>query len=792
MTAVVGARIRRIEDPPLLKGQGRFLDDIVAPHLLHASFVRSAHAHALVTSIDVAVARATPGVHAVLTMSDLLSVTGGERLPLGASPNKASGPITPYILANKEVAFVGEAMAIVLAEDRSIAEDAAARVIIDYELLPVVCNVREGVADGHPTVRREARSNVLNRLKVSYGDVAAAFARADHVFHEELWQHRGCAHPIETRGVVAELRTGDGLNVWSSTQMSNDLLQTLVEALHLEEDKLRVITPDVGGGFGPKYCIYPEEVAIAAAALATRRSIKWVEDRREHCVAAVQERDQFWSLDIATDKEGRILGVRGSLIHDQGAYALKAVNLPYNSATAAPGPYIVPVYDVEVVIGFTNKTPASSVRGAGYPQAAFAMERLMDRVARELGVGRAELRRRNLIPPEKMPYAKPLKARSGAAIVYDSGDYVASQAEALAAADWDGFPKRQAAALARGRYIGIGVAHAVKGTGRGPFEKGTVRVNPSGRVSIYTGAAAMGQGLATALAQICAQQLGLDPDQIAVTAGDTMLAPLGFGGFASRQLVTAGSSVFLSAQAVAEKAKKLASHMLETAEHDLELRDGKVSVVGAPDLAVPLGELARVLKGAPGYAFPPGITPALEADVVWQTEPLTYANTCHVAEVEVDPDLCAVKILRYTAVQDCGVLINPMIVEGQIRGGIAHGIGNALYEEMIYDAEGQPLTTTLADYLLPTSTETPTLNTIFRETPSPINPLGAKGVGEVGTIPVAAAIISAVENALSPFDLHIQQTPITPRALFALLQKARQAPRAARVTRMACILPTRP
>lgn len=775
MASLIGSPVLRIEDHPLLKGQGQYLDDISLPGLLHICFVRSQHAHAAIGLIDARGARATPGVYAVLTMTDLLKVTGVERMPLGASPNKATGPITPYILSNKEVAFVGEAIAMVVAESRYIAEDAAARVLVEYEPLPAVTDLRLAVRSDDLTIRREATTNVLSRLKVAYGDAASAFAGADHVFREDLWQHRGCAHPMETRGVVAECRPDGSLNVWSSTQMPNDLFQAIAEATRIEEDDLRVITPDVGGGFGPKYCIYPEEIAVAAAARLLGRPLKWVEDRREHCMTAVQERDQFWSLEIGVDSKGRILGIRGSLIHDQGAYALKAVNLPYNSATAVPGPYIVPNYDLEVIIGFTNKVPASSVRGAGYPQAAFAMERLMDLVARELGIDRAEVRRRNLIPPEKMPYSKPLKARSGAGITYDSGDYVASQAEVLAAGGWDEFPKRQAEARKEGRYLGIGLAHAVKGTGRGPFETGMVRVNPSGQVSVYTGAAAMGQGLGTALAQICAEQLGLRADQVSVTAGDTARSPLGLGGFASRQLVTAGSSVLLSSRAVAAKAKKLASHILEAAEEDLEIADGKVHVIGVPDLAVSLGELSRVLRGAPGYAFPPGIEPALEADIKWQTEPLAYANTCHVAEVEVDIELGQVAVRRYIALQDCGTLINPMIVDGQIRGGIAHGIGNALFEEMVYDAEGQPLTTSFADYLLPTSTDIPKFKTIYRETPSPMNPLGAKGVGEVGTIPTAAAIISAIEDALSPFKVRISQTPIPPQTLHRLIKAAQNS-----------------
>jgi len=772
MASLIGQSMPRVEDDNLLRGRGRFLDDIQLPGALHVAFLRSEHAHALVTRLDVAQARGLPGVHAVITMADLMKVTGLERMPLGASPTKATGPITPYILSGKEVAFVGEAMCMVVAHSRALAEDAVGLIEVDYEPLPVVADIRKAVVDASVTVRREATTNVLNKLKVAYGDIDAAFATASHVFKEDLWQHRGCAHPMETRGVIAECRPDGGLNVWSSTQMPNDLLTTIVEATGLPEDQVRVITPDVGGGFGPKYCIYPEETALAAAALLTRRTLKWVEDRREHAMTAVQERDQYWSLEIAVDAQGLILGIRGSLIHDQGAYALKAVNLPYNSATAVPGPYIVPAYDVAVTIGFTNKVPASSVRGAGYPQAAFAMERLMDRVARELGVDRAEIRRRNLIPPEKMPYSKPLKARSGAAITYDSGDYIATHEEILAASDWAGFAQRQSLARSQGRYLGIGLAHAVKGTGRGPFETGMVRVNPSGKISIYTGAAAMGQGLATALSQICAQHLGVSASEITVTSGDTARTPLGLGGFASRQLVTAGSSVMLSAQAVAAKAKKLASHMLEAAEEDLEIVDGQVRVAGS-DKAVSLAELARVLKGAPGYAFPPGVDPALEADIKWQTEPLTYANTSHVAEVEVDPATGHVTILRYTALQDCGVRVNPMIVDGQIRGGIVHGIGNALFEEMIYSADGQPLTVTFADYLLPTSTEVPNLVTLYRETPSPINPLGAKGVGEVGTIPVAAAIISAVEDALRPFGVTIRQTPISPCTLFEMIADAR-------------------
>ncbi|HZT52642.1 MAG TPA: molybdopterin cofactor-binding domain-containing protein, partial [Stellaceae bacterium] len=394
--------------------------------------------------------------------------------------------------------------------------------------------------------------------------------------------------------------------------------------------------------------------------------------------------------------------------------------------------------------------------------------------AQALGLDRAELRRRNLIPADKMPYEKPLKARSGAAVAYDSGDYPACQAELLAAAGWNEFPARQAAARAEGRYLGIGLAHAVKGTGRGPFESGLVRVAPSGHVSVATGAAAMGQGLATALAQICAEELGIAPETVTVTAGDTAAAPLGFGGFASRQLVTAGSSVRLAARQVAAKARKLASHLLEADERDLELADGEVRVVGVRQHGVTLGALARVLRGAPGYGFPPGIEPGLEARVNHLTDALAYANAFHVAEVEVDVETGGVTILRYWSIQDSGVLINPLIVDGQVQGGVAHGIGNALLEWMGYDAEAQPLTTTLGEYLLPSAPSVPAVEMRYKQSPSPANPLGAKGVGEVGTIPAAAAVISAIEDALAPFGVRIAEAPVSPHRLVALIAAARR------------------
>ena len=776
MPPLIGTRVLRLEDEALLRGRGRFVDDIAVADVLHAAFVRSPHPHALIRGVNKAAALALPGVHAVLTLDDLAPVMTKRRMLRHSNSGTPLDHFWAFALADGETSYVGETVAIVVADDRYVAEDAAALVEVDYELLPAAADCRTAVEPGAPTVRRELKSNVVSTYKVAFGDAAAAFAKAAHVFKDRLWQHRGSAHPIEARGTLAEVRAADGgITVWASTQKAHDLLQSLNAVMDFEPNRLRVAAPDIGGGFGPKLCVYPEDVAVVAAAKLLGRSIKWIEDRREHFTNAVHERDQYWSIEIAVDADAKVLGIRGTLLHDLGAYALQDVNLPYNSASTLTGPYIVPALAIDVTVATTNKTPVSSVRGAGYPQAAFAMERLLDRVARELKLDRAEVRRRNLIPAEKMPYEKPLKARSGLGITYDSGDYPACQAQLLAAAGWDEFPQRQAQARAQGRYIGIGLSHGVKGTGRGPFESGLVRIASNGKVSVFTGAAAIGQGLRTALSQICAEQLGLRAQDVTVISGDTSGVSLGLGAFASRQTVTAGSSVMLAAKAVADKAKKVASHVLEAAEHDLELADGEVRVVGAPQLSVKLAEIARILQGAPGYGFPAGVDPGLEANVNHRTDALAYANACHVAEVEVDAETGEVKILRYTALQDSGVLINPMMVEGQIHGGIAHGIGNALYEWMGYDENAQPVTTTFADYLLPSATEVPMLTTLYKETPSPLNPLGVKGVGEAGTIPAAAALISAIEDALSPFDVRIGHFPLTPMKLVELIGAGRRA-----------------
>jgi carbon-monoxide dehydrogenase large subunit len=768
--SIIGQPFKRIEDLPLLQGRGRFVDDLQFPGTLHAAFVRSPHAHALIRGIDVGTAQQAPGVQAALTFAELAPMLSHERLPLQFRAAPLPSDVTPFALAKDEVAFAGEAVAVVIAESRALAEDAASLVAVDYQALPAVSDCRAALAPGAPPAHHGRKTNLLIEIKQSYGDVAAAFARAPHRVSVNLKQHRGGAHSIEGRGALASYdRNEDRLTLWSSTQLAHEVRGFLMKLLTLDENQLRVVAPDVGGGFGAKFVMYPEEVVVCAAALKLRRPVKWIEDRREHFMAAVQERDQYWDLEAAFDGEGRLLAVRGRMIHDNGAYTPQGINLPHNASTALPGPYVLPAYELVVHVAETNKVATMPVRGAGYPEGAFAMERVLDAVAHALDLDRAEVRRRNLVPAEKIPYVTPLKTRAGSPITLDSGDFPECQQMALDAVDYVGFPQRQARARAEGRHLGIGIGNGVKGTGRGPFESGIVRIGRSGRISVYTGAMPMGQGIRTALAQICAEQFGVSVDDVAVVAGDTAVIPHGQGGFASRQTITAGSAVHMAAVAVREKAAQVAAHLLEASPQDLELKDGHIEVAGT-DRRISLQAVAEAVSGVPGYAMPGRFEPGLESMQNFLPNALTYGLGCHAVEVEVDIGTCGVRILRYVVVNDSGRMINPLIVEGQIVGGVAHAIGNSLLEWMGYDEQAQPLTTSFADYLLPGATEVPNIETKLVEYPSPLNPLGVKGVGESGCVPAAGAIVSAIENALSPYGVQINEYPVTPTRLFALLK----------------------
>ena len=771
---LVGMRVPRREDPALLRGAGRFVDDIRRPEMLHAAFLRSPFAHAAFTHIERDAARALPGVHAVLTLDDLRPHLAMERLPVHMPAGGIRFVAEPWVLARDEVSHVGEAVAVVLADSRHVAEDALALIEVDWQPLPVVADPRAALAPDAPKVRREVPDNLVARIAADYGDCDTAFRTAAHVLPLRLRQHKGLGQSIECRGVAASYDdVDDRITVWDGTQMPHRAQGVLCRVLGLSERQVRVVPPDVGGGFGPKFVTYPEEAVVALAARLFRRPVKWIEDRREHFTTTTQERDQFWEIEVAADAGGRLLGIRGRVIHDHGAFTPYGIAVPQNAINNLIGAYRLPNLRLEVLAAMTNMVAVAPTRGAGRPQATYAMERALDAIAHAMGLDRAEVRRRNMIGPDEMPYATPLVNRDGVGMVYDTGDYPECQRRALARAGYEDFPARQAAARAAGRYLGLGIANYVEGTGRGPFESATVRVGPSGKVMVETGATAQGQGVATMLAQLAAEALGVEMADVSVGMGDTAAIALGVGAFASRQAVTAGSSTQRAAFAVREKALKAASEILEAAEVDLDIAQGRVFVKGVPERAVTLGEIAQKLAGMPGFAIPGGLPPGLEAREAFESDGLTYANGCHVAEVEVDPETGHVAILRYIVVHDSGRLINPMIVDGQIQGGVAHGIGTALFERMLYDENGQPLTANLGEYLLATAPELPNVEIEHMESPTPRNPLGAKGAGESGTMAASAVIASAVENALSPFDIRIAESPILPERIVALIAAAR-------------------
>jgi carbon-monoxide dehydrogenase large subunit len=578
---------------------------------------------------------------------------------------------------------------------------------------------------------------------------------------------------MEGRGLVARPDPLDGvLTVWDSTQMPHRVKRVLVATLGLHERQIRVIAPDVGGGFGPKGPVYGEEVAVCAGAILLGKPLKWVEDRYENFISTNQERDQYWDVEAAFDQDGRLLGIRGTLLHDHGACTPSGIQLPQNSTTNLIGPYILPTYKLDVSLCLTNKTPSTSTRGAGRPQGTFVMERLLDRMAAKLGIGPDEIRRRNLIPAKDLPYVTQVVTRDGLPMTYDSGDYPECQKRALDAAGWSDFPARQAKAHAQNRWIGIGLSNYVEGTGRGPFESASLRIGPSGKIIVASGAASQGQGTSTMLAEIAGRVLGVSPDQIEVTCGDTDAIPMGLGAYASRQTVTAGNALHAASLEVAQKIKQAAGHILEVAPEDLELRDGFVHIKGVPSMRRSFGEIAKALSGNAGFSLPGGLKPGLAAHVDFEPPAITYTNGTHVAEVEVDIRTGHVTLTRYVIVHDCGTMINPQIVEGQVLGGVVHGISATLFEWMRHDEQGQPLTVSLADYLLPTADVVPRIEIHHMESPTPLNPLGVKGAAESGTIGAPAAIVSAIENALSPLGIDICKLPVTPQRLHRLIRDA--------------------
>jgi aerobic carbon-monoxide dehydrogenase large subunit len=760
----VGAAMRRLEDPRLLRGQGTFIEDLELPRQLHVAFVRSEYPHARLQAIRVDEALRQDGVVTVASAKDL----GAPPIPAVVT-HPALRPCGQPILAAGVVRYVGEPIVAVLAETRAAAQDGASGVVVEYEPLQPVATAEAAVEFGAPVLHPALGDNLAGSFEVRVGDPEAAFAAADRVVRGRFYVQRYTGMPLEPRGVAAVWDAGrEHLTVWSSTQWPHTLRQALSGLVELPEQSIRVIAPDVGGGFGVKQDIYPEEVVIALLARRLGRPVKWVESRREHLLTGVHAREQWHAMQLAVRNDGTILGMRADVLSDQGAYTRSlGILCPSLTAAGLPGPYRFHNYLCHVRVALTNKAPAAAYRGAGQPEAVFATERIVDRVAEELGLDPADVRRKNFIAPDEFPWEVGTESAQ-TPVIYDSGAYAAGLDRALELSQYAEWRARQKAEPSR--WLGIGLAAYVMLTGLGPHESSLLRVDPGGKLTLVTGASPHGQGTATALAQIVASELGVAAADVVVSHGDTDAIPFGVGTYASRNAVVAGNAAHMAAGAVRSKAVALAAFLLEVEEGDLELIDGCVQVRGAPNRRLSLGQIARA--AAPGSPLPGGMAPGLEATHYFLAPKPTFASGVHVAVVEVSPDTLQVRILDYAVVSDAGPLINPLIVDGQIVGGVAQGIGGALFEELAYDELGNFMSASLMDYCMPSAWQIPPVRVAHLFTPSPLNPLGVKGLGEGGAMAPPAAIANAVEDALRRTGVRIDRTPITPTRLAELLRGA--------------------
>jgi carbon-monoxide dehydrogenase large subunit len=777
--------IPRVEDRRLITGQGRFLDDL-GHDAVAAAFVRSGHAHARLVDIDVTDALDVDGLIAIYTWEDLPG-RAADPIPVSLPHPGLTAPRTGYALAKDEVNHLGEPIAMVVASDRYIAEDAAARISVRYEELPPVVGV-EAARRGDRAVHAEIPDNVAGVVRQESGDVPGALSAAPHVLELDLVVERSMAAPLEGRGVLARLDPDDGrLTVHTSTQVAHAVRAVLAHLLELPADDVDVITPDVGGSFGLKGVRpWPEEILVPLAARMLGRPVKWVEDRRENFISSAQERAQVQHVRVGFDDTGRVLGYDVEIWHDIGAYSQYGLVVSQNTSSHLLGPYAIPAKRVTLTALYTNLVMIAPYRGAGRPEATFAIERMMDRVADHLGLDRAAVRAANLIAPSQMPYRQGFRGQDGREVVYDSGDYPAALQTIEELVGWSDFERQRAEAREAGRRVGIGLAFYVENTGLGPYEGAHVQVLPSGRVLAATGITSQGQGHETVFAQIVAEELGVAVEDVHVTTGDTRRFTHGVGTYASRGAVMGGNAMARAARDVRKKALEVAGRALEADPGDLEIRDGVVRVKGDPGAGIPL-PIVAVLSNPLRYAFDdgsrqatqfaapgrddeppvaPGSAPGLESIGYHSPRASTFAYGVHAVVVETDPRTAEIAILRYCVVHDCGRVINPMIVEGQIHGGVAQGVAGALYERIAYDDSGQMLNASFMDFLMPYVTEVPSRIEIEHlESPSPLNPLGLKGAGEAGVIPSVAAIASAIEDAEG---FPITSMPISPNELFEL------------------------
>jgi len=769
---MMGARVRRKEDPRLITGSSTYVDDVQPQNLGHAAILRSIYGHAKINGIDTSAAKALPGVLAVYTGAEFQKFTGpmphggGEG---GGGPKGMAG-IDTYPIEPEIVRHVGQAIAVVVATDRYIARDALERIVVDYSPLPVIVDMEEAIKPGAPQLYDNVPNNVAFLWNKVEGEPDKAFAEADVVVTQKMNNQRVAGIPMETRAVLAQPDAlSGGLVVQTSTQNPHSVRQQIATCLKMSPLDVRVIAPEVGGGFGVKISSYPEEMIIATLALQLKRPVKWMEDRGENLQATHHGRAQETTISLAAQQDGTITGIKLRVLTDVGAYP-RAAGVAMSTSLLIAGVYKVQHVDLEIKAAYTNTMPTGAYRGAGRPEAAYYIERIVDVLAAELQMDPIELRRKNFIPKDAFPYKTPTGA------TYDSGDYEKPLAKLLEIVDYPALRQQQAEMRKAGRYLGLGFATFTEICGFGPFDSASVRVEPTGQVTVTTGISPHGQGQETTFAQIVADELGVSMDDVFVVHGDTARTPAGQGTMGSRGLVVGGSALMGGVTKIKDKALKMVAHKLEAAEADVVYENGKYGVKGSPEGALTLKEIAKIAYSG---SMPPEIGTGLEVTDFFAPPGTTFPFGADIVVVEVMADTGEVKVLRYVAVDDCGKVISPLLVDGQVHGGLAQGIGQALWEAVVYDEDGQLITGSLMDYAIPRAQDFPMFETARTETPSPLNPLGAKGIGELATIGSTPAIVNAVVDALSPFGVRHMDMPLRPQRIWQAITDANAATAAA-------------
>jgi len=766
----IGKPLKRKEDPRLIQGISHYVDDLQLAGMHYAAFARSPYAHAKIRSVDLSKARHAPGVVLALSGADIDGAV--QAVPCAAQIPDMKAAARP-VLARDRVLFVGEAVAVVVASDRYAARDALDLVEVDYEPLTPIVNPEKAIAKGATPMHPGHKDNVAFKWELEGGDLKAAFKSADKVIKQRIVNQRLIPVPIETRGVLADYKPGEGqLTVWSSTQIPHLLRTQIASMLNFPETLVHVICPEVGGGFGTKLNVYPEEAMVAYLAIQLGKPVKWTESRRENFQATIHGRDQIDDVEVAIKRDGTILGLRCHVIADLGAYyQLLTPLIPTLTGLMMTGCYKIPAARMEITGVFTNKMSTDAYRGAGRPEATYLIERVLDLVAAELKKDPVEVRRKNFPQPEDFPYATPT------GLIYDSGDYQKALDLALKVADYKKLRQEQAKLRKEGRYTGIGISTYVEICGMGPssampaggWESATVRVEPTGRVSVMTGSSPHGQGQETTFAQMGADILGIDPSQVQVVHGDTSIVPYGIGTFGSRATAVGGTAVYKSLQKVKEKLARIGAHIVGSDPERMVFVDGKISAKESPKKSVAFGQAVSAAYVA--KTLPAEMEPGLEATTFFEPSNFTYPFGTHICVVEIDAETGDVKLVRYVAVDDCGNVINPLLVEGQVQGGIVQSVGQALLEEAVYDEQGQLITGELMDYALPRASDMCWIETDRTVTPTPVNPMGVKGVGEAGTIGATPALAGAVADALAPFGIRHVDMPFKREKIWRLMHK---------------------